>query len=481
MIKKLPEKLSLLHISLPSAPYNRIKSRNFAYEVCTHNAHPQSKIMQKETMHTSVRHWLRDGLTLLLEALTWTACLHIAARITNDQNEVVQTLVETVLAILLYVIAVQAIPANTFSRTARRDEIVACATKTALIVCAVAAIFDTHHWLLVICFILFATGLAIERLILNSWFIRYAMRHPEHGVIICSEETAWQQQALQQNTYGLKLSRLEVQTAQQLEAHIAAHPNTKSVYVAPTCLPESEFEDVAHTCRKLSLSLHILPLPLATLPQTMQNECRGSVCVLSPARLPLNSIPNRMVKRLTDIVLSLLVLLTVFPLFALVAYICIKRQSRGPVIMTRHMCGMNGKTFQCLTFRTRHFEAAPSFFEGTGDPGYFPFGKFLSASRLELLPQFLCVLWGSMTIVGSQMMQPERYPNYRRELRQSHAPDYRLKAGITSYHLTLQSQGSTKADIWYYRNWGFWLDTRIMLQRLATLLRQSKAKSINYI
>ena len=188
-----------------------------------------------------------------------------------------------------------------------------------------------------------------------------------------------------------------------------------------------------------------------------------------------------MVKRLTDIVLSLLVLLTVFPLFALVAYICIKRQSRGPVIMTRHMCGMNGKTFQCLTFRTRHFEAAPSFFEGTGDPGYFPFGKFLSASRLELLPQFLCVLWGSMTIVGSQMMQPERYPNYRRELRQSHAPDYRLKAGITSYHLSSQSQGSTKADIWYYRNWGFWLDTRIMLQRLATLLRQSKAKSINYI
>ena len=308
----------------------------------------------------------------------------------------------------------------------------------------------------------------------NSWFIRYAMRHPEHGVLICSEETAWQQQALQQNTYGLKLSRLEVQTAQQLEAHIAAHPNTKSVYIAPTCLPETEFEDVAHTCRKLSLPLHILPLPLATLPQKMQNECRGSVCILSPARLPLNSIPNRMAKRMTDIVLSLLVLLTVFPFFALVAYICIKRQSRGPVIMTRHMCGMNGKTFQCLTFRTRHFEAAPSFFEGTGDPGYFPFGKFLSASRLEQLPQFLCVLWGSMTIVGSQAMPPDHYGSYRQELRQLFSPACRLKAGITSCRFPAQDRGSVQADVWYCRNWGFWLDLRILWMTVKLMLKRDQ-------
>ena len=213
----------------------------------------------------------------------------------------------------------------------------------------------------------------------------------------------------------------------------------------------------------------------------MQSECRGNVNVLSPAKLPLQSIFNRTIKRLTDIVLSLLVLLTVFPVFAIIAYVCIKRQSRGPVLMAQHMCGMDGKTFLCLTFRTRHYEAAPSFLEGINDPGYFPFGKFLTLSRLELLPQFLCVLWGSMTIVGSQIMQPDRYPDYRRELRQYFVSSHRLKAGITSHHFASQTQGSTKADVWYYRNWGFWLDIRIMIQRLGTLLKQSKAKSINYI
>jgi lipopolysaccharide/colanic/teichoic acid biosynthesis glycosyltransferase len=100
---------------------------------------------------------------------------------------------------------------------------------------------------------------------------------------------------------------------------------------------------------------------------------------------------------------------------------------------------------------------------------------------MELLPQFLCVLWGSMTIVGSQMIRPERYPEYCQELKQFFVSNCRLKAGITSYLFPAQAKGSTKADVWYLRNWGFWLDVRIMLQRLGTLLKQSKAKSINYI
>ena len=67
------------------------------------------------------------------------------------------------------------------------------------------------------------------------------------------------------------------------------------------------------------------------------------------------------------------------------------------------------------------------------------------------------------------------------EQKQLFADGYRLKAGITSYRFAPQTEGSTKADVWYFRNWGFWLDIRIMLQRIGTLLSKSKAKSIQYI
>ena len=86
-----------------------------------------------------------------------------------------------------------------------------------------------------------------------------------------------------------------------------------------------------------------------------------------------------------------------------------------------------------------------------------------------------------MTIVGSQTMQPEHYTNYRQELNSLYATGYRLKAGITSYRFPQQTQGNTNADVWYYRNWSFWLDLRIMIQRIGKLMRNSKAKSINYI
>ena len=374
------------------------------------------------------------------------------------------------------------IPNNAVNRTARRDEVVACAMKTGLVfaVLTFAASPERTSLQFLAC-ILFCLALTLERLILNSLFIRYSMRHCEHGVILCDKETSWQQQALQQNTYGLKLDYLDIQAAQQLTEYLAAHPETESAYCVSSSMQATELEDVAHICRKQGVMFHLLPLAPCSMPQTMQSECRGTINVLSPAKLPLQSIFGRIVKRLTDIVLSLLVLLTIFPVFSLIAFICIKRQSRGPVLVTRHMCGMNGKVFQCITFRTRHYEAAPSFLDGINDPGYFPFGKFLTHSRWEQLPQFLCVLWGSMTIVGSQAMRPERHADYRHEQERLFASGYRLKAGITSYRLPSQLEGSIKADVWYCRNWGFWLDLRIMLQRLGTLLSKSKAESINYI
>lgn len=426
-----------------------------------------------------MRLWLRDCLTLLIEALLWTGCLYLETLVTD--HEYGRWHLYLVLGLGLLAIVARFISNITFSRTARRDEVVACAMKTAAAVGILSAAIPYWHSFRPLAWLFFCAGLTLLRLILNSWFIHYSVRHSEHGIIICEEENAWQQKALQQSTYGLKLTRLEGQTAQKLEEYLAEHREAESVYCIPSSLSKTELEDIAHLCRTKGLVLHLLPIATSSLPQTMQSECRGIVGVLSPADPPLQNIFNITIKRLADIVISLVILLTVFPVFALIAFVCIKKQSKGPVLTVRHLCGMNGKTFQSLTFRTRHYEAAPSFLDDANDPGYFPFGKFLKHSRLELLPQFLCVLWGRMTIVGSQTMRPDQYAEYLREARNLFASSYSLKAGITSYKFAGQSKGSTKADVWYSSNWGFWLDVRIMLQRLGTFLSTSKAKSINYI
>jgi putative colanic acid biosynthesis UDP-glucose lipid carrier transferase len=322
--------------------------------------------------------------------------------------------------------------------------------------------------------------LAIERLILNSCFVRYALRHKEHSIIICTEDGLWQQEALLQNTYGLALTRIEQPSAQILKEYLTTHPETNSIYIEPSILSVTELDEIAHICYEHSLTLHLLPQAVPALSQAMQSEYRGTVNVLSPTNPPLQNPFNIAIKRLTDILFSLTILLTIFPIIAFIAYICIKKQSRGPIFKIQKMCGMDGKEFQRITFRTQHYNDESSF-RDTNSPTHFPFGKFLHASRLELLPQFINVLIGSMSIVGSQVMNEEYHRNYNNELKQFFASEYQLKAGITSYRFASQTKGNSKADVWYYRNWGFWLDIRIMLHHIISLLKKSNNTRINYI
>ena len=439
--------------------------------------------MEKADAQTTqtTSHWLRDGLTLLAEATIWACCLYTATMAKGLEAFTWSPLIG--LGMPLLAIVAYYIPNAAYSRTARRDEVVACAMKTAFFVCMLCSLGFNDKNLLVILWIFFSIALTVERLLLNSCFIHYYTKsaHHEHAVLICNEENSWQRKALEQSTYGISLTHAPLSTANQLAEFLAENPQTTSIYCVPSSLPSQELETVAHICNEQNLALYLLPLSASTLNTVLQSEYRGTINVLSQDKLSLRSLVNKVIKRLTDILLSLVVLLTIFPIFALLAFICIKRQSRGPILTTRLMCGMNGKPFQCITFRTRHLKATLSPSDNEEEPDMFPFGKFLSLSKLEMLPMFLCVLRGNMTIVGSCMMSPENYTEYSNELKTLFASNYQLKAGMTKYQFPSQENGSTAADVWYFRNWGFWLDLRIMLQRLSALLKNPKGKTITYI
>lgn len=438
---------------------------------------PNSNKMQGNINNT-ILQWLRNGLTCASEAIVWAFCFHATNWTQDPEDERWFTHIGIGTALLLIVTCF--IPNNAYSRTARRDEVVANAMKTGLAFGILAYAIYLNIFLPLACF-WFCIALAIERLILNSWFVHYALHHKEHSIIICTEDGLWQQEVLLQNTYGLALTRLEQPSAQSLKEYLITHPETKSIYIEPSILSTTELEEVAHVCYEHSLTFHLLPQAVPALNQAMQSEYRGTVNVLSTTNPPLQSPFNMAIKRLTDILFSLIILLTIFPFVAFIAYIFIKKQSRGPIFKIQQMYGMDGKGFQCITFRTQHYNAESASLEDANNPTYFPFGKFLIASRLELLPQFINVLFGTMSVVGSQIMNEKYYNNYKHELKQLFASEYQLKAGIASYRFASQARGNSKADVWYYRNWGFWLDIRIMFHHIISLIKKSNNKRISYI
>ena len=139
------------------------------------------------------------------------------------------------------------------------------------------------------------------------------------------------------------------------------------------------------------------------------------------------------IKRLFDIVFSLLGLVILSPLFLCFSVILLF--SNGPVIFKQERIGYKGKPFIIYKFRTMSIDAETDGIprlEAERNRYLTPFGRFLRAHHLDELPQLWNVLKGDMSFVGPR---PER--QYFIDQINRETDDYRyiylMRPGVTSY------------------------------------------------
>jgi exopolysaccharide biosynthesis polyprenyl glycosylphosphotransferase len=148
----------------------------------------------------------------------------------------------------------------------------------------------------------------------------------------------------------------------------------------------------------------------------------------------------------------------------------VKLSSRGPVFYRQERCGLNGKPFPMLKFRTMRTDAEAQ----TGpvwaikdDPRRTRLGTFLRRTSLDEFPQLINVLKGDMSLVGPR---PER-PVFIRQFSQT-IPNYMarhcVKAGVTGWAQVHGWRGNTSLrkrlqyDLYYITHWSPFLDIRIL-------------------
>jgi exopolysaccharide biosynthesis polyprenyl glycosylphosphotransferase len=174
------------------------------------------------------------------------------------------------------------------------------------------------------------------------------------------------------------------------------------------------------------------------------------------------------VKRGMDILLSLTALLLLSPLLALIALL-VKLTSPGPVFYRQERCGLNGKMFQMLKFRSMRVDAEQT---GAGwttkdDPRRTKFGTFLRKTSLDELPQLFNVLKGDMSLVGPRPERPVFIQQFRHSI-PNYMARHRVKAGITGWAQVHGWRGNTSLrkrvqyDLYYITHWTPWLDLRIL-------------------
>jgi putative colanic acid biosynthesis UDP-glucose lipid carrier transferase len=190
-------------------------------------------------------------------------------------------------------------------------------------------------------------------------------------------------------------------------------------------------------------------------------------------------------KRVFDIVLSLLFLVTVFPVVYAVLGIAIRGGSRGPVLFVQERMGKGRRRFRCYKFRSMYLEAGEEECRQAtvGDRRITKTGRFIRRTNIDELPQFINVLKGEMSVVGPRphpLWLDEEYiplvPDYKRR--------YEVKPGITGWAQITGFRGETRTvsemvgrierDMWYIDHWSFGLDVCIVVKTVVNMLKGDK-------
>ncbi|MDC8105799.1 exopolysaccharide biosynthesis polyprenyl glycosylphosphotransferase [Chryseobacterium sp. PTM-20240506] len=207
--------------------------------------------------------------------------------------------------------------------------------------------------------------------------------------------------------------------------------------------------------------------------------------VLNQAKYPLDYYSNYLLKRLFDIVFSLVVMIGIclwlFPIIA----IFIKLTSKGPVFFIQKRYGFHEEVFSCIKFRTMVVnDESTTRTTSENDARITGIGKFLRKTSLDEMPQFINVLRGEMSIVGPRphMLAVDNYykPKIGRySLRSTVNPGITGLAQVNglrgdSGDVEVEMKKRILADAFYVRNWSFILDLIIILKTILLVLGGDK-------
>jgi exopolysaccharide biosynthesis polyprenyl glycosylphosphotransferase len=189
-------------------------------------------------------------------------------------------------------------------------------------------------------------------------------------------------------------------------------------------------------------------------------------------------------QRLTDIVLSLALLVLTLPLMLLTAAV-IRLDSRGPVLYRQVRVGLHGRPFTVLKFRSMRTdaEARGPVWAMQRDPRVTRIGSFMRLTRIDELPQLINVLRGEMSFIGPRPERPHFVEQLERVL-----PFYRdralVKPGLTGWAQVNYPYGASvedaraklSYDLYYVKHRSLLLDLLILVATVRVVLFQRGAR-----
>ena len=260
--------------------------------------------------------------------------------------------------------------------------------------------------------------------------------------------------------------------------------NINRIYISLPMAHQPRIQALLDGLRDTTSSVYFVPNIFVTdLIQGRVDSVHG-LPVVAVCETPFTGLDG-VIKHVSDMVLSLIILVLLSPLLLLIA-LGVKLSSPGPVIFTQRRYGLDGKDIVVYKFRTMTVTEDGDVIRQASkqDPRVTRFGAFLRRTSMDELPQFINVLQGRMSIVGPRPHAVAHNEMYRKVIN-GYMIRHKVRPGITGWAQVNGLRGETDTlhkmrervsyDLDYLRNWSLRLDAYIIAKTAWVVCRGNNA------
>jgi putative colanic acid biosynthesis UDP-glucose lipid carrier transferase len=254
------------------------------------------------------------------------------------------------------------------------------------------------------------------------------------------------------------------------------------IYCSVSSLGKKEVKKINKFAMEKNIILKLIPDANELYRKNQSAEYYDdALLVLNVNKLPFEFAENYFVKRVFDILFSLVVCIVVLSWLIPVLWLLVKLESKGALIFKQSREGVNSSDFICYKFRSMKInETSDIVHASKNDARVTKIGLFLRKTSIDELPQFINVLLGDMSVVGPRPHVESLSLEYQKEV-DDYLKRYLVKPGITGLAQISGYRGEVKIksdienrvrmDIFYIENWSFLLDIKIIIQTVIDVFK----------
>jgi len=259
--------------------------------------------------------------------------------------------------------------------------------------------------------------------------------------------------------------------------------NIDEIYCSLNEISNEKLKDLVEFVDENNIVLKFIPDTKQIFSKNLKIDYYELFPVLSIQKTQLHNPVVIAIKRIFDILFSLLVIVFVLSWLYPIMTILIKLESKGPTLFKQSRPGLDEKEFFCYKFRSMHLNGNGEQEASRNDPRITKIGRFIRKTSIDEIPQFINVLLGDMSVVGPRPHLWSQNKAYANKIKK-YMVRLCVKPGVTGLAQVKGCRGEIetdddmvnriKYDVFYIENWSLIMDFKIIIQTVVNIYKGDK-------